>query len=60
LSKAIDVSEQLESGIVGINDGAPSNAQAPFGGWKQCGLGREGGHQGLEEFLETKYISIKL
>lgn len=60
LSKAIQVSEKLEYGIVGLNDGVPSVAQAPFGGYKQSGLGREGGHHGIEEFLETKYISIAL
>jgi succinate-semialdehyde dehydrogenase / glutarate-semialdehyde dehydrogenase len=60
LSRAIQVSEQLEYGIVGLNDGVPSVAQAPFGGYKQSGLGREGGHHGMEEFLETKYISIAL
>lgn len=60
LSKAIQVSEQLEYGIVGLNDGVPSVAQAPFGGFKQSGLGREGGHHGIDEFLETKYVSISL
>lgn len=60
ISKAIYTSEKLEYGIVGLNDGVPSIAQAPFGGYKQSGLGREGGHQGIEEFLETKYISISL
>lgn len=60
LSKAIQVSERLEYGIIGLNDGVPSVAQAPFGGYKQSGLGREGGHHGMEEFLETKYISISL
>ncbi len=60
ISKAIYTCEQLEYGIVGLNDGVPSIAQAPFGGYKQSGLGREGGHQGIEEFLETKYISISL
>jgi succinate-semialdehyde dehydrogenase/glutarate-semialdehyde dehydrogenase len=60
LSKAIQVSEQLEYGIVGLNDGLPSVAQAPFGGFKQSGLGREGGHHGIDEFLETKFISISL
>ena len=60
LTKAIQVSEKLEYGIVGLNDGVPSVAQAPFGGYKQSGLGREGGHHGIEEFLETKYISISL
>ena len=60
LSRALKVSEQLEYGIVGLNDGLPSVAQAPFGGFKQSGLGREGGHHGIEEFLETKFISISL
>ncbi|WP_396021237.1 NAD-dependent succinate-semialdehyde dehydrogenase [Bacillus sp. S/N-304-OC-R1] len=60
LTTAIKVSEKLEFGIVGINDGVPSTAQAPFGGVKESGLGREGGHHGIEEFLEVKYISIKL
>lgn len=58
LSRAIRLSEALEYGIVGVNDGLPSTAQAPFGGYKQSGLGREGGHHGIEEYLETKYISI--
>lgn len=60
LKTAIYVSEKLEYGIVGINDGIPSTAQAPFGGFKQSGLGREGGHHGIEEFLEVKYVSIQL
>ncbi|WP_377889684.1 NAD-dependent succinate-semialdehyde dehydrogenase [Alkalihalobacillus sp. R86527] len=50
----------LDYGIVGWNDGVPSAAQAPFGGMKQSGLGREGGHEGLEAYLETKYVSIGL
>jgi succinate-semialdehyde dehydrogenase/glutarate-semialdehyde dehydrogenase len=52
--------EQLEYGIVGWNDGVPSTAQAPFGGVKQSGLGREGAVEGLEEYLVTKYVSLKL
>lgn len=60
ISKAIQVCEQLEYGIVGLNDGLPSVAQAPFGGYKQSGLGREGGHHGIEEFLETKFISLSI
>lgn len=60
LSRGIRMSEQLEYGIVGLNDGSPSSAQAPFGGFKQSGLGREGGHQGIEEFVEVKYISVGL
>ncbi|MCA0987748.1 NAD-dependent succinate-semialdehyde dehydrogenase [Guptibacillus algicola] len=50
----------LDYGIVGWNDGVPSAAQAPFGGMKQSGLGREGGHEGIEAYLETKYVSIGL
>ncbi|MBB6450571.1 succinate-semialdehyde dehydrogenase/glutarate-semialdehyde dehydrogenase [Geomicrobium halophilum] len=60
VSKAIRLAEKLEYGIVGLNDGGPSTAQAPFGGWKQSGIGREGGHHGIDEFLETKYISLKI
>ena len=58
ISEAIEISEGLEYGIVGLNDGLPSVAQAPFGGFKESGLGREGGHYGIEEYLEVKYISI--
>lgn len=60
LQKALTYSESLEYGIVGINDSAPSVAQAPFGGMKESGLGREGGHYGLDEFLEVKYISLQM
>lgn len=60
LTTAIEVSEQLEYGIVGINDGGPSTAQAPFGGFKESGLGREGGHHGIDEYVEVKYLSIQL
>ncbi|MDR6225554.1 NAD-dependent succinate-semialdehyde dehydrogenase [Desmospora profundinema] len=60
LSRTIRVAEALEFGIVGVNDGVPSTAQAPFGGMKESGLGREGGRYGVEEFLETKYISLGL
>ncbi|MFB1082811.1 NAD-dependent succinate-semialdehyde dehydrogenase [Jeotgalibacillus sp. JSM ZJ347] len=60
ISKGIRICEQLEYGIVGLNDGLPSAPEAPFGGFKQSGLGREGGHQGIEEFLETKFISVGL
>ncbi len=58
LSRAWRVAEALEYGIVGLNDAAVSTVEAPFGGMKESGLGREGGRQGLEEFLETKYVSI--
>ncbi|WP_018133426.1 NAD-dependent succinate-semialdehyde dehydrogenase [Effusibacillus pohliae] len=60
LGRTVRVSENLEFGIVGVNDPLPAVAQAPFGGYKQSGLGREGGKYGLEEFLETKYVSIQI
>lgn len=60
LSTGIRMSEKLEYGIVGLNDGMPSTPQAPFGGFKQSGLGREGGHQGMDEYIEVKYISVGL
>jgi len=58
LNRAIRVSEALDFGTVGINDSTFSAVQAPFGGYKESGLGREGGAMGLEEFMETKFISI--
>ena len=60
LSRAWKVAEDLDYGIVGVNDGVPSTPQAPFGGVKQSGIGREGGHWGLEEYLEVKYVSLGL
>lgn len=54
----IYLSENLDFGIVGWNDGAPSGAHIPFGGMKESGLGREGGVEGMEPYLETKYLSI--
>lgn len=60
LRRAYAVAEALEFGIVGVNDGVPSTAQAPFGGVKMSGVGREGGHWGIDEFLDIKYISIGL
>ncbi|WP_413075699.1 MULTISPECIES: NAD-dependent succinate-semialdehyde dehydrogenase [unclassified Shouchella] len=60
LPEAFTISEALEYGIVGLNDGLPSVVQAPFGGMKESGLGREGGHWGIEEYLEVKYISMQL
>ncbi len=60
LSRAFRIAEQLEYGIVGVNDGLPSAPQAPFGGLKYSGIGREGGKWGLEEYLEVKYISAGL
>ncbi len=60
LTRAFRVSEALDFGIVGVNDGVPSTPQAPFGGVKASGLGREGGKWGIEEFLDLKYVSIAL
>ena len=60
ISQAFQISEALEYGIIGLNDGLPSVAQAPFGGFKESGIGREGGHFGIEEYLEIKYISLGL
>ncbi len=60
VSRAFRVAEALEYGIVGLNDGVPSTPQAPFGGLKQSGIGREGGHWGIEEYLEVKYLSLGL
>ena len=57
LSKALAVAERIDSGMVGINRGIVSDPAAPFGGWKQSGVGREGAHEGLLEYLETKYIA---
>ena len=58
IDRALDVSERLEVGMVGLNTGIVSTPSAPFGGIKQSGLGREGGRLGIEEYLETKYISV--
>ena len=58
LKRALKVAESLESGMVAINKGVISDPAAPFGGIKQSGLGREGGHQGIDEFLEIKFIGI--
>jgi succinate-semialdehyde dehydrogenase/glutarate-semialdehyde dehydrogenase len=60
LTTAIRMAEGLEYGIIGINDTVPATAQCPFGGMKESGVGREGSHEGLEAYLETKYISIGL
>jgi succinate-semialdehyde dehydrogenase / glutarate-semialdehyde dehydrogenase len=59
LKRAMKVAEALESGMVAINKGVISDPAAPFGGFKQSGLGREGGFAGIEEFLETKYIGLE-
>ena len=59
-SRAITVSEKLQTGMVGINQGVVSNPAAPFGGVKSSGFGREGGSEGIEEYLETKYVGLAL
>ena len=58
--RALRVVERLETGMVGLNQGIVSNPAAPFGGVKQSGFGREGGPEGIEEYLETKYVAINL
>ena len=58
VGRVFRLAENLEYGIIGANDGMPSTAQAPFGGMKESGVGREGGHQGIEEYLDTKYVSL--
>jgi succinate-semialdehyde dehydrogenase/glutarate-semialdehyde dehydrogenase len=58
LRRALQVAEALEAGMIGINRGVVSDPAAPFGGVKQSGIGREGGHDGLLEFTETKYIAV--
>jgi succinate-semialdehyde dehydrogenase / glutarate-semialdehyde dehydrogenase len=60
LKRALRVCERLETGMIGLNQGVVSNAQAPFGGVKQSGFGREGGYEGIEEYLSTKYVAINL
>ncbi|HEV2924975.1 MAG TPA: NAD-dependent succinate-semialdehyde dehydrogenase [Solirubrobacteraceae bacterium] len=58
LGRAIRVSEGIESGMVGLNQGIVSNPAAPFGGVKHSGFGREGGFEGIEEYLEIKYVAL--
>lgn len=58
VGRVMRLAERLEYGILGANDGMPSVAQAPFGGIKESGYGREGGHQGIEEYLDVKYVSL--
>jgi len=60
IHRAFHLSEALESGMVGLNQGMVSNPAAPFGGIKHSGLGREGGSEGINEYLETKYINMNL
>ena len=58
LGRGLRVAERLESGMVGLNRGIVSDPAAPFGGVKQSGIGREGGHEGVMEYLETQYVSV--
>jgi succinate-semialdehyde dehydrogenase/glutarate-semialdehyde dehydrogenase len=60
VKRALRVCEGLETGMIGLNQGMVSNAGAPFGGVKQSGIGREGGNQGIDEYLETKYVAVNL
>jgi succinate-semialdehyde dehydrogenase/glutarate-semialdehyde dehydrogenase len=59
LDRALRVADAIDSGMVGVNRGVISDAAAPFGGVKESGFGREGGSEGIEEYLETKYIALK-
>jgi succinate-semialdehyde dehydrogenase/glutarate-semialdehyde dehydrogenase len=59
LNRGLRVVERLETGMVGLNTGIVSNPAAPFGGVKQSGFGREGGPEGIDEYLATKYVAIK-
>jgi succinate-semialdehyde dehydrogenase/glutarate-semialdehyde dehydrogenase len=54
------LADHLEAGMIGINDGLPTTSNAPFGGVKQSGWGRELGSEGLDAFLETKHLSIRV
>jgi succinate-semialdehyde dehydrogenase/glutarate-semialdehyde dehydrogenase len=58
LGRAFRVMERLEYGMIGLNQGLVSNPAAPFGGIKHSGVGREGGYEGIEEYLETKYCAV--
>ncbi|MBB4186555.1 acyl-CoA reductase-like NAD-dependent aldehyde dehydrogenase [Sinorhizobium terangae] len=58
LARAFRVSEGLKYGMLGVNEGLITTPEAPFGGVKESGLGREGGHQGIEDYLDTKYVCI--
>ncbi len=60
IKRALRVCEGLETGMIGLNQGMVSNAGAPFGGVKQSGIGREGGNEGIDEYLETKYVAVNV
>ena len=59
-ARIMRMAEELQYGIVGVNDALPATAQAPFGGVKHSGLGREGGHHGIEEYLDLRYVSWRV
>jgi succinate-semialdehyde dehydrogenase/glutarate-semialdehyde dehydrogenase len=58
LARGLRFAEALEAGMVGINRGLVSDPAAPFGGMKQSGIGREGGHEGIFDYTETKYVAL--
>jgi acyl-CoA reductase-like NAD-dependent aldehyde dehydrogenase len=58
ISQMWRIVEKLEFGIVGVNEGLPAMPEAIFGGWKESGLGREGGKYGIEDYLEIKYVCM--
>jgi succinate-semialdehyde dehydrogenase/glutarate-semialdehyde dehydrogenase len=60
LDRTFRVSEAIEVGMIGVNQGVVSNPAAPFGGVKQSGFGREGGFEGIGEYLETKYVALSV
>ena len=60
LDRALRVGERLETGMVGLNQGIVSNPAAPFGGVKASGFGREGGREGIDEYLEIKYVAMAM
>ena len=60
LSRTLRLSEEIEAGMIGVNQGIVSNPAAPFGGVKQSGFGREGGFEGIDEYLETKYVALSI
>ena len=59
LARGLRLAERLDAGMVGLNRGLVSDPAAPFGGMKQSGIGREGGHDGLLEFMEKKYVAVE-
>jgi succinate-semialdehyde dehydrogenase/glutarate-semialdehyde dehydrogenase len=60
ITRALRVIEKLDTGMVGLNRGIVSNPAAPFGGVKQSGVGREGGREGIDEYLEVKHVAVGL